>query len=81
MAEEDEGRGADLQQEAQEQNSNLRRLIDAVGGLLSSSRELLSKLHAAPQQGEGTIEPLAGGETGKTASDTDPNAGPVRDGD
>lgn len=81
MAEEDEGRGADLQQEAQEQNSNLRRLIDAVGGLLSSSRELLSKLHAAPQQGEGTSEPPADGEAVKTESNSDPNAGPARGGD
>jgi hypothetical protein len=81
MAEEDEGRGADLQQKAQEQNSNLRRLIDAVGGLLSSSRELLSKLHAAPQQGDGANAPTAEDEAAKTRADGDPNVGRVRDGD
>ena len=49
MAEEDEGRAADLEKKAREQNSNLKRLIDTVGGLISSSRELLSKLHGGPQ--------------------------------
>lgn len=37
-------RDEDLAESTQRQNSNLRRLIDAVGSLLAGSRELLSRL-------------------------------------
>lgn len=37
-------RDEDLAESTQRQNSNLRRLIDAVGTLLAGSRELLSRL-------------------------------------
>lgn len=80
MSEEDEGRGADLEQEAQEQNSNLRRLIDAVGSLLSSSRELLSRLHTGAEQGDATNKPPGKEEAAGIESDQDPKSGDSRDG-
>ena len=40
----------DLAETTHRQNSNLRRLIDAVGTLLAGSRELLKRLQ--PEQGE-----------------------------
>jgi hypothetical protein len=76
MAEEDEGRATDLEKRTQEQNSNLKRLIDTVGGLINSSRELLSKLHhgrASEQQAE--APPAADKETGQG---NDPRSGPAR---
>jgi hypothetical protein len=79
MSEEDEGKGADLEQEAKEQNSNLRRLIDAVGSLLSSSRELLSRLHASSHQGDADNKPPAEDKVAGLDKDKDPKSRDTRD--
>ena len=78
MAEEEEGRRPDLERKAQEQNSNLRRLIDTVGGLLTSSRELLSKLHVGTRQGQANEARPADEPAGKHDADDDPPPGPAR---
>jgi hypothetical protein len=78
MVEEDEGRRPDLEQKTQEQNSNLRRLIDTVGGLLTSSRELLSRLHAGTGQGGAGEASPAREDAGKQDADDDPPSGPAR---
>ncbi len=75
MSEEDEGKGADLEEKAQEQNSNLRRLIDAVGNLLSSSRELLSRLHAGSHHGDADDKPPAERKVAGLDNDQDPKSG------
>lgn len=38
-------RGPNLEERARQHNSNLQRLIEAVGGLLSASGDLLARLH------------------------------------
>lgn len=78
MAEEDEARKPDLEQKTKEQNSNLRRLIDTVGGLLSSSRELLSKLHTGTRRDEAGEVPRADEDAGKPDAGDDPPSGPAR---
>jgi hypothetical protein len=78
MAEEDEARKPDLEQKTKEQNSNLRRLIDTVGGLLTSSRELLTKLHTGTRQGQAEKARPADKAAGKQDTDDDPPSGPAR---
>jgi hypothetical protein len=71
---EDEGRPRDdeLEVSAREQNSNLKRLIDAVSNLLVSSRELLGRLREpdepARKQSE---EPPSGSSKDTTSGDDD----------
>jgi hypothetical protein len=36
--------GRELEETTEQQNSNLRRLIDTIGSLISASRELLARL-------------------------------------
>lgn len=43
--------GEDLVETTQRQNSNLQRLIDAVGALLAGSHELLKRLQPMPVAG------------------------------
>lgn len=74
MAEEEEGRATDLEKNAQEQNSNLKRLIETVGGLINSSRELLSKLHGG-SRGQQAQAPPADEDPGQAK---DPPAGQAR---
>ena len=74
MSEEDEGKGADLEEKAHEQNSNLRRLIDAVGNLLSSSRELLSRLHAGSHHGDADDKPHAEHKVAELDNDQEPKS-------
>ncbi len=74
MAEEEEGRTADLEKKAHEQNSNLKRLIDTVGGLINSSRELLSKLHGGSRDQQAQAPP-ADEESGQAKA---PPAGQAR---
>ncbi|MBX9589475.1 MAG: hypothetical protein K2X43_09220 [Hyphomonadaceae bacterium] len=42
-----DAQGHGLAEAAREQNSNLRRLIDAVGALIAASRELMQHLQLA----------------------------------
>jgi len=69
---EDEGRppGGDLEQSAREQNSNLKRLIDAVGRIITSSRELLVSLH---EPRRGPREPPAENPASRDAGNEPPD--------
>jgi hypothetical protein len=51
--------GENLAQVAQQQNSNLRRLIDAVGILISGSRALLARLQGLEEE-KAPTEPTTG---------------------
>ena len=56
-----------LADQAQEQNSTLKRLIEVVAQLIGTSRELLARL----QPGDKAVPPTSEPETGK-ASRVDP---------
>jgi hypothetical protein len=57
----DDSQGENLQESARETNSNLQRLIEAIGGLLAASGDLLSRLQhilsAAQPAATGSDEP------------------------
>jgi hypothetical protein len=57
VSEDDSSRGESLEEDTRQANSNLQRLIDAVGGLLAASGELLTRL----QQILGGVQPATGG--------------------
>ena len=73
--------GENLAETTQRQNSNLQRLIDAVGTLLAGSRELLKRLQ--PLGGAKPPSDTARGQTeadtaGAPPSDKTPPAGPAK---
>lgn len=57
-----------LEEGARKTNSNLQRLIEAVGGLLAASGDLLGRL----QQILGGAQPAAGGTDGSDEPGTPP---------
>jgi hypothetical protein len=65
--------GESFEERMETLNSNLRRLIAAIGGLLAGSGELLARL----QQRLGVAEPAAGG----SEQDLDHGTVPPGDGD
>jgi hypothetical protein len=44
VSEDDASQGENLEEDTRQTNSNLQRLIEAVGGLLAASGELLTRL-------------------------------------
>lgn len=62
--------GESLEDGTRKANSNLQRLIEAIGGLLSASGDLLGRL----QQILGGAQPAANGSSGSGESDTPPPA-------
>jgi hypothetical protein len=60
--------GENLEEGARKANSNLQRLIEAVGGLLAVSGDLLGRL----QQILGGAQPAAGGTDGSDEPETPP---------
>ena len=75
--------GENLAETTQRQNSNLRRLIDAVGTLLAGSRELLKRLQpldgAKPKPPSDTARRHTEADTlGVPPSDKPPPAGPEK---
>jgi hypothetical protein len=54
-----------LEQTARNQNSNLQRLIDAVGVLITASRDLMTRLHTgAGPPGDGSNDRPEGDDKG-----------------
>lgn len=68
-------RGEDLAETTQRQNSNLQRLIDAVGTLLTGSREVLKRLQFL-SEGRSTEPSDSGPETDGRQRDAPPDTLP-----
>lgn len=56
MADPEDARDCTLAEQAQEQNSRLQRLIDAIAQLNSASRELLARLQPVKASGRETTK-------------------------
>ena len=68
MNDNDASQGDNLEEGTRRANSNLERLIEAVGALLSASGDLLGRL----QQILGGAKPAAGGSNGSDGLGTPP---------
>jgi hypothetical protein len=64
VTDDDASQGENLEEVAREANSNLQRLIDAIGGLLAASGDLLVRL----QRILGGAQPAASGSNGSDES-------------
>ena len=75
MTDDDASQGDNLEEGTREANSNLQRLIDAVGGLLAASGDLLVRL----RQILSGAQPAASGSNGSDDAGAPPPTDP-RDG-